>query len=369
MKTLYKKTSTGKIQQWSVIVKGNVIITIFGQKDGKLQETRDVITSGKNTGKRNQTTPEQQAQLEAEAQYQKKLKSGYVTTIDAASVGKRDAIIAGGIDPMLAHDFSKHGHKMIYPCFTQRKYDGIRILSHIPLTGKITLWTRTRKQIHSLPHIVEALEEFRQDKDIYLDGEAYRHDYRNDFEKIVSLVRPDKPVEGHEIVEYHVYDIADSNNQYEKRLETLMDRFGYIHDSGPIKFVETTKCKNESQVREMFAQYMQEGYEGAILRNPLTVYEHKRSYGLLKMKDFQDAEFEVIGVEEGRGKLMGCAGSMICKLTDGRAFNAKMQGSHENLREMFLHPPIGKMMTVKFQNYTSDGMPRFPVGLHLRDYE
>ena len=84
MKTLYKKTSTGKIQIWEIHVEGNTIITVFGQLGGKLQETKDVITSGKNTGKANATTPEQQAELEAEAQYQKKLKKGYVTTIDDA---------------------------------------------------------------------------------------------------------------------------------------------------------------------------------------------------------------------------------------------------------------------------------------------
>ena len=365
MKTLYKKTSTGKIQIWEIHVEGNTIITVFGQLGGKLQETKDVITSGKNTGKANATTPEQQAELEAEAQYQKKLKKGYVTTIDDAKAEKRDEIIKGGIDPMLAHEYGKHKHKLIWPVYVQPKLDGIRCIAMVPRNnGTPTLWTRTRKPITSMPHIIEELRYFSSTDDLIFDGELYNHEYRDNFEQIVSLVRPDEPRDGHEVVQYHIYDIV--------KPMSFADRFEFLKTfayEDPIHLVETVRSKTEVDAREEFAHFMQQGYEGAILRNSLTIYEHKRSYGLLKMKDFQDAEFEVIGVDEGRGKLAGCAGSMICKLPNGQAFNVKMVGSHENLRKMFLKPPSGQMLTVKFQNYTNDGVPRFPVGMRLRDYE
>ena len=365
MKTLYKKTSTNKIQQWSIHCVKDVIVTIFVQKDGKLQTTRDVITSGKNLGKANATTPEQQAELEAEAQYQKKLKSGYVTTIDDASAGKRDAIIGGGIDPMLAHEYGKHKHKLIWPVYVQPKLDGIRCIAFVPHSnGTPTLWTRTRKPITSMPHIIEELRYFSSTQDTIFDGELYNHEYRDNFEKIVSLVRPDEARSEHELVQYHIYDVVQPVS-FKDRLDFLKS-FCY---NDPIFLVETVRSKTETDAREEFAHFMQQGYEGAILRNSLTIYEHKRSYGLLKMKDFQDAEFEVIGVDEGRGKLAGCAGSMICKLPNGEAFNVKMVGSHENLRKIFLKPPIGQMLTVKFQNYTSDGVPRFPVGMRLRQGE
>jgi DNA ligase 1 len=358
---LYKKTSNGRIQQWKIWTEGNSIFTEYGQVGGKLQVTEDIIHQGKNIGKVNETTPVDQAELEARAQHERKLKKDYVLKISAAEKGERSELVTGGIDPMLAHSYDKHGHKMIWPAYVQRKYDGIRSIGIIPIKGPPTLWTRTRKPILSMPHIIEALSALRTDKELILDGELYEHQYRNDFEKIVSLVRPDEPRAGHEIVEYHIYDI-DLPWQYEQRMNYLET----LNLAKPLISVATIKCRNETAARETYAGFMVDGYEGAILRNPLTLYEHKRSYGLLKMKEMQDAEFKIVGVEEGRGRLMGCAGAMVCELPDGRTFNAKMDGSHERLREFFLSPPIGKLLTVKFQNYTTDGIPRFPVGQRLR---
>lgn len=362
---LYKKSSTGKIQQWEIIVEDNLIIVRHGQVDGAIQETTDLIKTGKNIGKSNETTPEEQAQLEAESRYNKQLKKGYVTSIKDAEAGKTDEIIQGGISPMLAHEYGKHKHKLIWPVYVQPKLDGIRCIAMVPKNnGTPTLWTRTRKPITSMPHIIKALKDFSGKDDLILDGELYNHQYQNNFEQIVSLIRPDEPRSGHEIVQYNIYDVVKPYS-FEERVKYL-DTFLYLD---PIKLVETVKCRTETEMRLFYSNFMQQGYEGAIIRNSLTIYEHKRSYGLLKLKDFRDAEFEVIGVEEGRGHLMGCAGSMICKLPNGRAFNVKMTGSHENLRKMFQSPPIGKMMTVKFQNYTNEGVPRFPVGVAIRDYE
>jgi hypothetical protein len=122
---LYKKTSTGKIQQWETSVSDDSVITTrFGQVDGKIQETQEVITKGKNIGKANETTPYDQAVAQAQANWTKQLKKGYVDSIEDAMAGKTDNIIEGGISPMLAHVFSKQGHKITYPALAQPKLDG-----------------------------------------------------------------------------------------------------------------------------------------------------------------------------------------------------------------------------------------------------
>lgn len=106
-------------------------------------------------------------------------------------------------------------------------------------------------------------------------------------------------------------------------------------------------------------------------RNPTMPYEHKRSSGLLKVKDFKDEEFKIVDVEEGSGKLMGRVGAFYCELKDGRTFKAKPMGTLEHVKDLWKNRKscLGKMATVKYQNLTPDGVPRFPVLKCIRDYE
>src|SRR5574343_168256 len=140
--TLYKKTSTGATQMWSIGVDGNNIIVNFGQVDGKIQRTEEVISAGKNIGRSNETTPAEQALLEATAKWEGKIKKGYVEDVSRAEAGEKD--IDGGYDCMLAHKFADHGHKIKYPGYTQPKLNGHRCLAVIE-NGVATLWSRTRK--------------------------------------------------------------------------------------------------------------------------------------------------------------------------------------------------------------------------------
>ena len=122
--TLYKLTSTGDIQQWDVAVEGSTIRTSWGRKGGTIQVTEDIITEGKNIGKANETSAEEQALAEAEATWTKKLKKDYAETEKDAMAGKASSLVEGGILPMLAHKFSEHGDKLKYPCAVQKKYVG-----------------------------------------------------------------------------------------------------------------------------------------------------------------------------------------------------------------------------------------------------
>lgn len=362
---LYKKTSKGAIQQWKIDVKDNKITTTYGQVGGKMQVTVDVINFGKNIGKRNETTPEEQAISEADSKWQKKKDQGFTETIISAENEEHNL---DGIDPMLAHKFSEHGEKIKFPCISQRKYDGIRLLG-IVKDGKCTLWSRKRKPITSLPHIVEELERIFANSDVIIDGEAYSHKFHNNFEHIVHIVKQQKKVDpNHKDVEYHVYDVV-SQEGYQDRYNFLLK----INEYSPlfIKVVESYIVNNEEEMMSRFNQFRADGYEGLMLRNLNTPYEHKRSYSLQKVKEFDTEEFIIVDVKEGRGKLAGHA-IFICETKDKNTFDVKLKGDTDKLKEYFEHPElvIGKPLTVQFQGYTNkENVPRFPVGITLRDYE
>ena len=363
--TLYAQNSDGSIQVWQITVIGNKIIRVFGRQGGAEQRTEDVIHHGKNIGRANATTPEQQAVAEAQSAWQKKQRSGYNSDPKAAAAGQvSKAHIAGGMDPMLAHKWSEHSHKIVYPAFMQPKLDGIRCIA-ILKSGKCTLWTRTRKQIKSVPHIAAALEQAFPTESVVLDGELYNHKYRDQFEEIVSLVRKDKPDARCDMVQYHVYDTIRSGS-FSSRLEWLQqaaDRF-----SNTVVLVPTVPVTAPEEVIQYFTDWRTAGYEGAMIRNDAP-YEHKRSYNIQKIKEFDDAEFKIIGVEPGRGRMAECA-IFVCQ-GQGGEFRCKMEGALDTLKPYLDKPKtvIGKLLTVRYQGLTNGKLPRFPVGVCVRDYE
>jgi DNA ligase-1 len=382
---LYKKTNTGAIQYWRIEViehpdhsVGYDIWTHYGQVDGKEQRTVDSIFEGKNIGKANETSPKQQAEAEALAKWEKQKKKGYVESVEAAQADEVDALIEGGVNPMLAQSFSKHAQKIKYPCFAQPKLDGHRCIAIVE-NGKATLWSRTRKTINSMPHIVAELERMFPDTGITLDGELYNHAYRTKFEELTSLIRKEEPAPGHEVVQYHVYDIINDKpfDERSTEIETIFaDGTGYTDLSGNkvegfkyCKMVATFGAFSDENVTELFAELTSVGYEGIMLRNGDGKYVGKRSYDLQKVKEFQDDEFDIVGVTEGRGKLAGHA-IFVCVDSKGDEFEAKLKGETSKLKEFFDKPDLwqGKKLTVQYQGLTgAKKVPRFPVGLRLRE--
>ena len=366
--TLFKLTSTGATQYWEISTKGNVITTRFGQVGGKEQETTDAIAEGKNLGKANATTPEIQAEMEAQAKWDKQRKKNYVQEIGRAMVGETDVV--GGFDVQLAHKFRDHAAKIRYPCAVQPKLDGLR-LGAVVENDVCTLWSRTKKPITGIPHIARAIEALAAQPGFFshckLDGEAFVKD-KATFEKITSFVRQQVPAEGHEIVQFHCYDLADPND-FSERSAQLAEWFKRSN-SPALVLVETQIANNEAELMEWFYHYLSLGYEGAMARNLKGGYEGKRSYNLQKIKEFLDDDFKIIGVNEGRGRLIGHVGSFRCVDAKGVEFDAKMEGKTEYLEELFEHPELwrGKLATVRYQNLTgAAGVPRFPIVSSIRE--
>lgn len=369
---LYKKSTTGKIEQWEIWIsvgegQSGVIHTRYGELNGKLQEPKpDVVSEGKNIGKKNETTPLEQANAEAESKHLKQRKSGYVDSLEDAQNDKLDSIIEGGILPMLAQKWEDHASKVVFPCVGQPKLDGIRCVA-VKKGNDVTLWSRERLPILSCPHIADAIKErFSQCEDLVLDGELYNHELKADFEKIVSAVRKGKPSkEARDLIQYHLYDVADKDLDYESRSSF----FTFEVENDILKFVPSIEVNSADEVMKYHDEYADLGYEGLMLRNLKGKYENKRSYNLQKVKVFTDTEFEIIGVEGGRGKLQGLLGKFVCKTEDGKEFRTSMNGSQEESRKYMENPEeyIGKMLTVKHFGWTNERKPRIPKGLRIRE--
>jgi len=366
--TLYKKTSTGAIQQWSVKVETvdgiPTIINLYGQVGGKIQESIEKVLDGKNTGKANETTPLTQAYNQAKSRWEKQKKKGYVECIEDAHAGKVDELIEGGVFPMLAHKYAEQGHKIVYPAMAQPKLDGHRCTSQYE-DGVVSLWSRTRKQVTSLPHIERALEDSLID--LRFDGELYNHDYKDNFEDLSSFIRQDEPKEGHEAVQYHVYDIAVPGlTNYEKY--RLLKSFREIFAGTPIHIVETVIINDEDELYVYLSYCLARGYEGCMVRNMDGKYKNKRSYDLQKLKKFDDSEFKIVGVKVGTKGSMAGKAIFTCK-NGNTTFDCKLNGNMDELSKYAENPAlvIGKILTVKYQGFTKYGQPRFPVGLRFRE--
>lgn len=368
---LYKMSSTGALQLWEISVEGSTICTKWGQVGGAVQETRDVIAEGKNLGKKNATTAAEQASAEALARWEKALKSKkYVRSEAEARSGAADERVLGGVDVMLAHRFDEHGDRVVYPCLVQPKFDGHRATVVVGPDGCPTMWSRTRKPILSMPHVLLEVAKLGLPPGTALDGELYVHDYRDRFEALTSMIRAAEPREGAEVVQYHVYDLASSMGTQEVRAAELESMIGSPAASrSPVLVpVLTEVAEDEDDLLAHFQRFLALGYEGAMARCLSGKYVGKRSYDLLKIKEFVDAEFMVVGVESGRGKMSGLA-IFVCVTETNREFRAKMTGELEALRKFVDDPSlvVGKKVTVKYFGLTKTGVPRFPVAVRIRE--
>jgi DNA ligase-1 len=244
------------------------------------------------------------------------------------------------------------------PGFAQPKLDGIRCIAR-----QGGLFTREGQPILGAPHIHENLAPlFLEDPDLILDGELYNHELKDDFNAIVSMVRRKDPDQKHvelsrALVQYHVYDMPSSEAAFASRLDLLRTTLNPVLDSA-VQLVETHHVPDTAQYDALHGCWLEAGYEGSMWRSDAQ-YEQKRSNTLLKRKEFQDAEYECVSIEEGTGNWAGMAKSVVCRLPDGRTFGAGIKGSQQRAVELLSEKH--RIVTVQFFHLTPDGVPRFPV--------
>jgi DNA ligase-1 len=367
LETIYKKTKTGATQEWTIEVVGNKYRTHSGQVDGAITTNEWTICYGKNVGRANETTDKEQTMAEAVAKRTKKLESGYFENIK--HINKTQYF-----EPMLAAKWEDCKDKITYPIASQAKLDGIRCI-----VTKDGMFSRNGKPILSAPHIRESLEGlFKKHPDLIFDGELYADKFANDFNKIVSLVKKTKPTdadlkESEKQIEYHIYDLPSSNNNFIKRMYDLGILFStYLNLHPYCRIVETYSCNNEDEVMELYGGYVEKGYEGQMLRID-GKYENKRSKNLLKHKSFVDDEYTILDIVEGEGNRTGTAGYMVFETIEGKRFKSNVKGTWDETAEMLKSKKklIGKQATIKYFNLTPDGIPRFPyvINIDRNEYE
>lgn len=363
--TLYKKTSTGKTQVWSQELDGNRYRSISGQLDGKKVVGAWTVCTGKNIGKANETSPEQQAALEVAANYKKKLAQGsYHANLD-------DIDTAKFFKPMLAQPYEKYPVVEGETVWVQPKLDGVRCIA-----TREGLFTRQGKPIPGAPHVHDALHGwFNVHPASILDGELYADKFANDFNEIISLVRkqsndPARRLKSREHIQYHVYDDGFHPGTFPQRIASLDEQFRAWFPDGPILLVQTVKVDTLDELDIWNARFVELGYEGMIVRRDAP-YENKRSKSLLKRKTFLDEEFTVVSVNEGQGNRTGMAGFITYELGDGRTFKSGIKGSHLYATQLLADADkyVGGTGTVRFFERTPDGVPRFPVTVTLYEGE
>jgi DNA ligase-1 len=357
--TLYHIDENENVRIWWMEQDGDKYRAISGIENGKLVTSEWKLAKAKNVGRSNATTAEEQATSEIESQYTKKLDKKYSRTKNTASKSNI-------IQPMLAEKYKSWimswGHVLSQP-----KLDGMRCIA-----TKDGLFSRGGKPIVSVPHIMKALSPlFKISPDLILDGELYNHDLRDDFNELISIARQMKPTpndiaKAETNIQYHVYDAMVDGAFYYRHtyLKSELEQL----DQDVIKLVRTIGVQTESELDEEYAELLQQGYEGQMVRLDAP-YEQKRSKSLMKRKEFMDEEFKVLSIIEGQGNWAGYAKSVQCKTKDDVVFNAGIKGTQEFTKELLNRKPMPRTVTVRYQNVTPDGSLRFPIAVAFYEKE
>ena len=396
---LISKDSKGKIRvvnisyDWDKDLNGYVIRRFTSQYGGKITTQPIVLVDkGKGIGKARRTVSEQ-AKLEYDSRVNKYMDKGYKKlpkSIDLYTKEELDALLPeettdseGNLKPMLAKDFHDVATSVLEKqwWYASRKIDGVRCLMFVK-DGEIHTSSRGGKNYdNSTYHITcnPKLKKFMLDNPtLILDGELYVHGYS--LQTLSGLARLKKETDKCDELQYYIYDVVDTNKTFEERLEIL----DHIKDELQLDFepnktfedgdlqiqmVPHIKVEGWVQIKKTHDSYVKEGFEGAVIRRPDKKYGvNKRTNDMVKVKEYQDGEFKIIGFSEGlRPEDM----VFVCVTEDGKEFEAKPVGPRELKHEYLerIDEIIGKMATVKYFSFSDGGTPTQPVLKCIRDYE
>jgi DNA ligase-1 len=352
---LYKLDSKQKERVLHVYTQGATLVQESGLVDGAKVKHEKVCT-GKNIGKSNATTPEEQAVLQAESKVAEKLTEGYFYTLEEA---KSTEVIL----PMLADDYKEKGKKVDWlQAYVQPKLDGMRCLI-IVKNGQVRLLSRAGKDIITMQHIIDAIKPMITATSNYiLDGELYAHGLN--FQENMRLLKKVRPGETEKIC-YNIYDIVS--------VKPFIERFSFAKlvvekcNSNLVKLVETIQISGEHDLMVDHVKFLAAGYEGTMIRHGNSGYEsNKRSSSLLKYKDFKDISLPIVDITPNEANPLH--GTPVFEL-GGKQFKAGLKMSHAEREEFLTNRTnyIGKMGELRFFEYSEEGIPRFPVMVGFRE--
>ena len=401
LETLFKRTKTGAIQYWKVLTSpdehhGCHIVKESGQLGTISPIThREFLNCGKNVGRSNETTPEEQAESQALSDWTKKHDEGYKTLKDLGiitpgedhvfEIGNGEGYFAGygtleaalnnempsfnsdangQPKPMLATCWTKVKN-ITYPCYVQPKLDGVRALL-IATDEDIIILSRSGKQYTTVGHIVDSVVDYMEANNypaFILDGELYSEEIS--FQEIIQAVKKQCP--NSLKLKFRAYDIVNDDNQRQRLQQTqqMVASIGSEH----ITMVETQITDNPEHVKNLHDQWVSHGYEGAMLRMFDGIYaQGQRSRQLLKVKEFDSNEFAFKTFEFGQRGVEDLIA--VCWTEENKEFRAKMIGTRAQKEQLYAQIDLeGSFLTVKHFSWTTDKLPRFPIGVAFRSYE
>jgi DNA ligase-1 len=286
--------------------------------------------------------------------------------------------------PMLAYPVGNKPIDYSKPTYIQPKLDGVRCVIQSEdvefydngnkiEAEAVVAYSRTGKQWKNIDHILEQLVPFfERFPDIILDGELYNHDLRNDFNKIISLVRKTKPtaedrLEASKLTQFHCYDIIDEQLPFDQRIEFISQN---VPNDNCVSHVLTMQVHSDSEAKNIHDINLDNGYEGSILRTNDT-YACKRSHNLRKFKDFHDTEATITGWVEGKGKRIGTIGKFLAVDSEGNEFGMPVMDKFKYLQDNFklMQSYVGKTATFTYFERTKANSYRHPLFKALRNYE
>jgi DNA ligase-1 len=345
---LQSTTRTGKAKYWQ----GHVVCdslecprhwytqTSYWQSknDGTtsaLQWSDPFIVEGKNVGRANETLAEHQAYLEIKRDFKKQMDKGY------AEVGKETEILPL---QMLAHKFADRGSKVVFPAYAQPKLNGQRML----FDGQKG-WSRGGKIIipECIEHIKREIGELPPG--VILDGELILPGNQL-LQKTMMAVKKYRP-ELSPTLTYWVYDVVAPDLVFSERLALLKK---LLPEPTPhVWLTLTSEVGSEADVMRCHHEFVRQGFEGTMVRYDLDGYDvGHRNNQLQKVKDFVDAEFEVLNIIEGGGRFKGAA-IFECRATETQTFTVCPEGDMEYRRDLYNRREeilaTTKYLTVRYQ--------------------
>ena len=365
--TLFSRDSKGKVRIWRMETEGNKFRTVSGLEDGEQVTSDFSLAEGKNTGKANETTDEEQALKEVESRYKKQLKTGYhesITDIDKQSY----------ISPMLAANYNKEFKNIKFESgkwIGQCKFNGIRMVA-----SKAGLFTREGEPFVSVPHIAESLKPFfALYPDAVLDGECFNEELRQNLAEIVHLARKSKLssitkeefAASKALIRFYVYDGYGFNNALNESVdyETRKAWIDKNVTSGQYEFLKSTAdypLNSEKEFSLVYGRFIADSHEGIILRDKTSGYEHKRAKCLVKAKPDDTDDFYITDIKEGSGNWSGKAKIISLKSKDGKMeFDASAKGTMQEMVVVLKEKNkwVGKLVEVKYNGFTVYSTPNF----------
>lgn len=353
---IYKIDSKGKLRFISIFADKDRIIQKSGVEGSNKTVEHIKAVTAKNIGKANETTLEEQAVLEVESFIKDKLTKGYFLTIEETNT--QEVIL-----PQLAKDYFKEKHKINFRkdiVFIQPKLDGMRCLAFVKNTGKVELVSRAGKKIENMVHIEKELSMLGMD--IILDGELYVHG--EGFQTNMSYVKKYYPGKSERIV-FNVYDVVDKEKSYYERTKILSS-----FQMTSVKRLPFNQVINEEEIIEFYTQFIEEGYEGAMVKISNSGYKsNTRTSELLKYKKFIDIQLPILDIIPADQRPDWGIPVFYWEGAKDAVLKSNTKMTHEQRKDLLENKQeyIGKYAEIRFFEYSDKGVPRFPVVVGIRN--